>query len=163
MSTKIATNGIISVIVVGTNEATRQTKTIDEKFNLKGELLDANGAVVVNAPGLILNFDDTTPEPVFDNEALKLAASQGDKLQMDTLLSGFADAMEEWQKSSNGGSIELQLAKAVHQYCINVHGFLNEDGDGYVLPIKNLNVSTNVGETTTVYVVAGTAVFGMAA
>lgn len=163
MSTELATNGIISVIVVGTNETTRQTKTIDEKFNLKGELLDANGAVVAGAPGLDLSFENTAPEPVIDNDALKLAASQGDKPAMDALLAEFGVAVEEWQKSSNGGSIELQLAKATHSYCINVHGFLNEDGDGYVLPIKNLNVSTNVGEKTTVYVVAGTAVFGLAA
>ena len=163
MSTKIADNGIISVIVVGTNETTRQTQTIDEKFNLKGELLDKNGAVVVGAPGLNLNFEDTTPEPMIDNDALKLAASKGDKPAMDMLLAEFGVAVEEWQKSSNGGSIELQLAKATHQYCIKVHGFINDDGDGYVLPVKNLNVSTNVGKTATVYVVAGTAVFGMAA
>ena len=166
ITTPTPTKGIISVAVVGTNETTRETKNVVKNFDLNGNQLDTSGTPIPSAAKLNIDFSktDDLPEPFFNNEAFKAAAVVLDKPLMDSMLANHATAIEEWQKSSGGGTPALRIAKAVHAYCLTEEGFIEQDGEGYVLPLKNLDVSVNTqGEGPTaqvVYVVAGTAVFG---
>jgi hypothetical protein len=154
---------LILLNVIGTNGQTRQQKVVAERFDTEGHILDAQGNVVPGKPGLTLMLGGVAAP---DFPALEYAAAQksGDKAKISAVLLAHSEMVAAWEASNEGGTDELKIAKACLQYCVDHQGFLDHDGDGFVLKLENLDITVN--DLTTggkLYTVAGTAVFGRAA
>lgn len=152
--------GFIVVNVVGTNEATRQRKFVNARFNLLGQAVDDTGNVAPSKPGLKLNLSGAAKAPDFPAGEYATAQASGNPESVNAVIVKHAEQVEAWQNASGGGTPELQIANAVHAYCIKEEGFLATDGQGYVLSLDNLDVKTDTLESGVLYTVAGTAVFG---
>ena len=153
---------IILVNVVGTNGETRQQRTITRRFNGAGYELNDKGAVesgVAVLKGLPLG---TSKAPDFPQDEYLKAQAANDGAKISAIMLAHAERVEAWQKSQGGGSEEMQLAKIVQDYCVEVHDFTRQDdGPKFVLTLDDIDVkSDELKDGRTLYTVSGTAVFG---
>lgn len=158
-------NDIIMVNVVGTNGTTRHQKTITAKFNGAGLPLNADGKIDGSSTEVLRNLPNGTVSKAPDFPAAAFAAAQAKGLagvdEIKAIQIAYAEQFAAWEKSQGGGNTNLQLAKAVLEYAKEFHGFIETDGDAFVMKLENLDVSTTtLNDGRTLFTVAGTAVFG---
>ena len=158
MTTQTPTQDTILVNVNGTNKETREQKAVFGRFNGEGAPIDNTGNVI---SGTALKFlGDVSDAPAFPIAEYTAAVKSGDLEGMAAITSAHQDLVEAWTENQ-GGSKELQIANAVLEYCVTEHGFLRDDGNGFVLKLDNLDVQRNeLKDGRKMYTVSGTAVFG---
>ena len=70
---------------------------------------------------------------------IRVAAQQvADKIK--AVMLAHAERVTAWQASQSGGTDEVRVAKAVLDYLVKVHGFLTQDGEGFVVKLENIDV-----------------------
>lgn len=158
-------NDIIMVNVVGTNGTTRHQKTITAKFNGGGLPLNADGKIDGASTEVLRGLPNGSVSKAPDFPATAFAAAQAKGLagvdEIKAIQIAYAEQFAAWEKSQGGGNANLQLAKSVLEYAKEYHGFIETDGDAFVMKLENLDVSTTtLNDGRTLYTVAGTAVFG---
>ena len=158
MTTNNAAENTILVNVNGTNKETREQKAVFGRFNGEGKPIDNTGNVISGTALALLGT--ATDAPAFPIAEYTAAVKAGDIDGMAAITSAHQDVVEAWTENQ-GGSVELQIANAVLDYCVKEHGFLREDGNGFVLKLDNLDVQRNeLKDGRKMYTVSGTAVFG---
>jgi hypothetical protein len=153
---------IILVNVVGTNGTTREQRTITRRFNGAGVALDDKGKPNFEEAGL-KNLPSGTgaQAPNFPQDEYAKAQATGKADEIQKVLLAHAKQVEQWQKTQGGGSEELALAKAVQDYCVEVHGFVREDAEAFVLKLDDIDVKRDeLPDKRSLYTVSGAAVFG---
>lgn len=151
----------VLVNVQGTHPQSRAQRSVFKRFDGLGQEVDPQGQPVKDAPILEgLNVATTTPPP-FPQEAFNEAAKTGSYEKMNSISVAHAEQVAAWQKSTSGGTDELNIGRSVLNYLYKHHGFLPEDGDGYVIKMDNIDVQKNdLNDGSSLFVVSGTAVFG---
>jgi hypothetical protein len=162
-------NDIIMVNVVGTNGTTRHQKTIAEKFNGAGNILNQDGQIDGTRKDVLRNLPNgatVSKAPDFPTSQFLAAQAKGAAgiEEIKAIQIAYAEQFAAWEKSNGGGNENLQVAKAVLDYAKEFHGFQETDGDHFVMKLENLDVvTTTLNDGRTLFTVGGTAVFGAAA
>jgi len=147
-------SGIIMLNVVGTNPTTRTQKPVTARFDV------ATGALISGEGPFTMALAVGSAVPDFPIATYQVAQAANDLEAVSKILIAHAEQVKA-AKASGGGSRELQIAREAQRYCVEKHGFIVEDGDGYVLKLENLDVQVNkLPDGGELFVVAGTAVFG---
>jgi hypothetical protein len=154
-------NDLILVNVVGTNPQSRQQKVVSRRFTGLGIAIDTEGQPTGQAPLNVAGMAGGNKAPDFPVAEYIAAQAEG-KEQVDAVMLAHSERIAAWEKSGTGGSVELKLAKAVQEYCVENEGFIADgDGDGYILKLENLDVKVdNLPDNRDLWLVQGTAVFG---
>ena len=155
------TNDLIIINVIGTNGTTRQQRTITRRFNGAGLELDDKGTAISVAAVLKNLPTGTASAPPLPTDEYNAAVATGDVSKIQAVMMAHAERVVAWQKTQGGGSDELALAKAVQDYCVEVHGFVREDAEAFVLKLDDIDVTKDtLKDGRSLYTVSGTAVFG---
>jgi hypothetical protein len=161
-------NDIIMVNVTGTNGTTRHQKTITRRFNGAGIPLNDDGQADGGNAELLRNLPTgaVSKAPDFPMAQFVSAQAQGTAglNEIKAIQLAYAEQFAAWEKSQNGGNENLQIAKSVLEYAKEYHAFKETDSsDHFVMKLENLDVTTTtLKDARTLFVVAGTAVFGAA-
>lgn len=155
-------NNIRSIIlnVTGIHPQTRQQRCVFKRFDGQGNEVDASGAVL-QGPTLKGLGLSATPAPAFPQDKFQAAAAKGNYAEMNAISVAHAEQVAAWQQAQGGGSDELQVGRASLDYLYQNHGFLAQDGDGFVIKMDNIDVTKNeLKDGGYHFLVTGTAVFG---
>jgi hypothetical protein len=165
-------NDIVILNVTGTNGATRHQKTITRRFNGAGQPLNDDGKVDGGSQEVLRdlpNGDAVSKAPDFPQAEFFAAqqmtqnpATRDEGVEkLKTIQLAWANQLQAWESSSNGGSEPVQIAKSALAYLKEFHGFREDDGDWFVLKQENLDVvQTQLPDSRSLYTVSGTAIFG---
>lgn len=158
---QINTKDIIMASVVGTNGKTRHQKTGIGRWDGAGNAINDDGQFS-NEPKLEMDLTGAVEPPKLDPEAYAAAAKQGEA-ELEAFMLAQAGMIEAWKKNKSGGTLQQRIAKAVQQFMVKHKGFLDKDGDGFVLLEDNLEVkSMSLTDGRTAWLVSGNATFGSA-
>lgn len=160
------TQDIVMINVTGTNGTTRHQKTITRRFNGMGLPLNDDGQVDAANAEVLRNLPTgaaVSKAPDFPTAQFLAAQGKGaagiDEIKAIQI--AYAEQFAAWEKSQGGGNANLQIAKSVLEYTKEFHGFIETDGDAFVMKLENLDVTqTTLKDGRSLFTVAGTAVFG---